>query len=231
MQAGALVEYMRGTWGAEAFNTFYRDIHPTEDGTYSSAIDTALHTHFGISLVELELNFIAALQAQPVTPAYYDDVRLTVEYFNTLRRYQQSLDPSAYFLTAWLPDGKWMREHDIVADLVRHPAAVENVTLETLLSAADADLLAGRYAIMAEKLLAINIVLDAFEAGDEQPFQTANLAWDYYSVVTDLMSRGYRVEGLNITDGVAQAEVSDGWANLSVVELEYSGINWQLLGD
>ena len=37
-------------------------------------------------------------------PGPVDNLRLTIRLYDTLRRYQQLDDPSAYFLTAWLPD-------------------------------------------------------------------------------------------------------------------------------
>ena len=162
LEAGALVEYMIERWGWEAFERFYRDIHPGPRGNnQADAIDAALREHFEISFAELEADFRQRLQEQDYTPAQREDVRLTVEFYDTVRRYQQALDPSAYYLTAWLPDGEKMRERGIVADYLRHPSAPENVTLETLLVSADEHLRSGEYA-EAEKLLeAMNGALDA----------------------------------------------------------------------
>jgi len=162
LEAGALVEYMIERWGWEAFERFYRDIHPGPRGNnQADAIDAALREHFEISFAELEADFRQRLQEQDYTPAQREDVRLTVEFYDTVRRYQQALDPSAYYLTAWLPDGEKMRERSIVADYLRHPSAPENVTLETLLVSADEHLRSGEYA-EAEKLLeAMNGALDA----------------------------------------------------------------------
>jgi hypothetical protein len=89
---------------------------------------------------------LKALRAQNVTEQVKDDVRLTVGFYDTARRYQQVLDPSAYYMTTWLPDGKEMRERGIVADYLRHPSSSTNITLETLLVAAYHQLRAGNYA-------------------------------------------------------------------------------------
>ncbi len=160
MEAGALVEYMVERWGWEAFNDFYRDIRSGPDQV--DAMDKALVRHFGITFSRLEDDFIGALGEQAVSEAIEDDVRLSVNFYDTARRYQQALDPSAYYLTAWLPNGKEMRERGIVADYLRHPSAPLNVILETLLLSADERLRSGDYAEVELLLQAVNAALDIF---------------------------------------------------------------------
>ena len=146
MEAGALVEYMVERWGWEAFNRFYRDMHPGPRGDGQvGPMDAALTRHFGITFTELEADFLETLRAEVVTDQVKEDVRLTVDFFDTARHYQQAFDPSAYYLTAWLPDGKQMRERGIVADYLRHPSTPTNIALETLLVSAYDQLRAGNY--------------------------------------------------------------------------------------
>jgi hypothetical protein len=134
-------------WGWQSFNRFYRDIRPgPPDGGQVAPMNAALTRHFGITFAELEADFLDILRAEPVTEQDMDDVRLTVAFYDTARRYQQALDPSAYYLTAWLPDGKQMRERGIVADYLRHPSAPANILLESLLVSAYDHLRAGEYA-------------------------------------------------------------------------------------
>jgi len=162
LQAGALVEYMVDRWGWEAFNRFYRDIHPDpESGGQAAFIDSALQRHFELSFAQLEADFQAALRSELVSPEVLVDVRLSITFFDTLRRYQQLLDPSAYYLTAWLPNGAEMRERGIVADFLRRPSAPANIVLEKLLVAADARLRAGDFALAGRLLEAVNAALDA----------------------------------------------------------------------
>lgn len=163
LEGGALVQYMVNSFGWEAFERFYRDIHPDPDGKQSQAIEAALRKHFGLTLAQLERRFTAELHRQQINPDMYDDIRLSVAYYDTVRRYQQLLDPSAYFLTAWLPDGDQMRDQGIVADYLRRPSTPDNVRLESLLVRADRYLRAGDYAL-AQKLLAnIKAQLDTIE--------------------------------------------------------------------
>jgi hypothetical protein len=167
LQAGALVEYMVETFGWQAYSTFYRDIRPlsaqdgrTLDYTQSAALEQALLEHFDLSLEELDADFVQWLEEADVTPGLSADVRLSVLFYETVRRYQQELDPSAYFLTAWLPDSKQMRERGIVADLLRRPSTPYNRALEHLLVHADGALRGGDYARTERLLKVVNIVLD-----------------------------------------------------------------------
>jgi len=108
----------------------------------------------------LETGFITCLQNQPVTNAIRDDLRLTVRFYNSVRRYQQGLDPSAYFMTAWLPDYVSMRKNGIVADLLRHPDGWKNQQIESLLVRADEELRTGNYVQLEKTLDWINWLLD-----------------------------------------------------------------------
>jgi len=219
LEAAALVAFMADTWGWEAFDDFYRDIHPHSSDLQAPAIDTALESHFGISLTDLESEFMEVLRDQPPNPEYTEDVRLTVEFYDTVRRYQQELDPSAYFLTAWLPDGNAMRERGIVADFLRHPAEPENIALETLLVEADAELRAGSYGQVSTYLKAVNAVLDEYASGSPQPFYVHPLATDYLAIVEASLERGYTPQRIRI-DGVL-ARV---WASESGTELVEIGV-------
>jgi hypothetical protein len=162
LQAGALVEYMVERWGWEPFSDFYRDILPHDSGSQARAIDEALQRRFDISLTELEADFLNTLLTETVTPDLIDDVRLTVTYYEILRRYQKDLDPSAYFLTAWLLDNEEMRRRGIVADYLRSPDAPENVSLETLFVAASDHLVAGNYIESERYLRVIQAALEAY---------------------------------------------------------------------
>lgn len=163
LEAGALIEYLVDTYGWDAFNAFYRDIHAAPDQSQSGAIDPALIAHFNLSFDQLEENFSAYLKGQAVTEANRADVRLTVAFYDTVRRYQRMLDPSAYFMTAWLPDGAQMRQRNIVADFTRHPDSAVNQGLENLLIEADQALRAGDYSKAEEKIQTVNVFLDILD--------------------------------------------------------------------
>jgi hypothetical protein len=228
LQAGALVEYMVDTWGWEAFSDFYRDIHPHPEEVQSLAIDLALQTHCGLSFEQLEVNFIAALKNQEISAEYRDDVRLTVAFYDTVRRYQQAGDSSAYFLTAWLPNGPQMRELGVVADLLRHPSTGENLALETLLVAASGHFKAGRYVETEETLDAVNMVLDAMGDNNPKPFTSHPLAMAHYEIVQALLDQGYQSQNIQVTGSTARAEASADGLEVVVLELVEREGGWVL---
>jgi len=166
LQSGALVEYMVNTWGWDGFWDFYREIHPQANGSQSGAVNQALIDHFDISLSALEQGFRDTLQSEPRTVEMVEDVRLSVMYYDTVRRYQKMLDPSAYFEFVWLPNQVQMRQDGIVADLLRRPSTPENIALESLLVAADDYLESGDVARARQTLQAVNAMLDVYARPD-----------------------------------------------------------------
>lgn len=160
LEAAALVGYLIQTHGWQQFDAFYRDIHPAPDNLPSTALDTALQAHFSLDLAALETDFLTFLRAQPVTADQRTDLRLTIAFYDTLRRYQQAHDPSAYFLTAWLPPGSHIRQKGLLADWLRHPRNPINQQVEALLVASDARLRAGYYSQAENLLRAVRLLLD-----------------------------------------------------------------------
>lgn len=152
LEGGALVDFMVNHFGWEAFNDFYRDIHPHPSDRQSRAIDEALQEHFNLSLQQLDGLFTAELHRKHIIPDMQADLLLSVKYYETVRRYQLMLDTSAYFLTAWLPSGEEMRERGIVADYLRRPQSPQNLEIVELLVEVDRQIRAGNY-LQAEKAL------------------------------------------------------------------------------
>jgi hypothetical protein len=100
----------------------------------------------------LENAYLLFLHSQSVTVAERTDLQLTVEFFDSVRRYQENFDPSAYFLTAWLPDISVMRQRGIVADFLRRPEGWNNRLFEKLLILSQKELFNADY-INAERTL------------------------------------------------------------------------------
>jgi hypothetical protein len=229
LEGASLIEYMVKTYGLEAFFNFYRDIHIQQDESQSDAIDAALIKHFSISFNKLELDFLAALRAEPDTSAWVDDVRLTVTYYDTMRRYQQLLDPSAYFRTAWLLDNKTMRERGIVADYLRHPHTPTNLALETLFINASQQISDNNYPSGSHILNVISSVLDGIEHGTTDPFSASILASDYLSIAYTLQQKGYEVQILNINGDTAATYVTtSSGPDLISLSLNQVGGQWSI---
>ncbi len=161
LQGAALVQYLVETYGWETFNNFYRNIEP--GGAESEAMDIAMRLWLGVDFDTLEAGYIAFLRSQPRDAQHARDVALTVNYYDTVRRYQRLLDPSAYFMTAWLPDANAMRARGIIADYLRRPNSPVNHGLETMFLQADQALRSGQFDTSEEILKSINVMLDILE--------------------------------------------------------------------
>ncbi|MFN2175594.1 MAG: hypothetical protein ACK2U3_06550 [Anaerolineales bacterium] len=230
LEAGALVEYMVATWGWERFLSFYRDIHPDGDGeNHSGALDKALRDHFGISLDGLQAAFTAALRDQELEPNHIRDVRYMVAFYNAVRRYQELLDPSAHFLTAWLPDNDRMRELGILADYLRRPSELENIALEAMLVEADFHLDNGEYDLAAEILAAVYSVLDGIQAGSARPFEIDSTSADYFLIAEVLDSAGMVPNRISLKGDQARAWVSYSGPEVQKIDLIATLGGWSLI--
>ncbi|NUM47814.1 MAG: hypothetical protein HUU38_24165, partial [Anaerolineales bacterium] len=116
--------------------------------------------------------------------------------------------------TAWLPGIGDLTDRGIVADYVRHPSALENLTLETLMVEADAALRAGNYAEADRTLTAVNAVLDAYAAGDPAPFYAHPLAADYFAIVESALAAGIMPQKI-VVDG--EGATVWGWEGSAVL--------------
>jgi hypothetical protein len=229
LEGASLIEYMVKTYGSEAFFSFYRDIHNHQGESQTDSIDAALKVHFSISFYQLEQDFLTALRAETDTAAWMDDVRLTVNYFDTMRRYQQLLDPSAYFRTAWLLDNKAMRERNIVADYIRHPDTPSNLALETLFITASRQISVKDYSTATQTLDVISSVLDAIEHGTTDPFSVSSMSADYLSISLTLQQQGYEVQSISISGDSATTNVtSPAGPDLIPLSLQRIGGQWSI---
>lgn len=146
LEAAAFIDFLVRAWGWEAFNRFYRDIHPAPSQREADAIDAALNRHFAVSLVQLDDRFARFLEQQPVLPDLGEDLDVTVSYYDAVRVYQENFDPSANFRQVWLPDPRLMRQRGITADYLRGPQDEQpNQFIEDLLEQAGQAWRAGRF--------------------------------------------------------------------------------------
>lgn len=160
LEAGSLIEYLVERDGLDTFKRFLRVLsYQHEDN--AEAVDRALRQTYAVGLDEIEREWLDRLRALDVSPGLRDDLDVTIAYYDTVRRYEQALDPSAYYRQVWLPDMRRAESLGIVADWTRHPRADENVALETMLIAAHDAQQAGDGAAAWRMLKSVNAVLDA----------------------------------------------------------------------
>ncbi len=184
LEGAAFIGYLVETYGWNRFVTLRGSFQSAASD--SAMLDGGLRLTYDRSLVEMESEWLATLRAQPVDVRWQNDVADTLRLYDTIRRYQQADDLSAYFLNAWIPDiGRAVRE-DIVADYTRHPSAPENIAIETILIDAYHALAAGDYALAERDLDAVNAVLDADGDFAADPF-----AADYLALTHSALDAGY----------------------------------------
>lgn len=231
LEAGALIDFMVRTWGYPAFDRFYRHIQPPQNGqSVAQVTEDALQQNFGLGLADLEERFIAHLGAQPLTLVAAETLRLELQYYDTVRSYQQSLDPSAYFLTAWLLNGKEMRKQGIVADVLRRPAAPENLALELLLEAAGSALLQGDYLQARDLLQVVQDVLNLYPSQGIQAFTAHPLAAGSLEIVQAAISAGLAPQKLRLDGGdSAQLWVSGKLGELTHMQVMRQQGVWRLM--
>jgi hypothetical protein len=220
LEGGAFVKFLVDTYGWDKFKTFFASFQsaPTEAGM----LDAALRLNFDSTLAELEERWLTHLRAFPPDLAQADDLRLTIALYDTLRRYQQLNDPSAYFLNAWLPNGPEARRRNIVADFVRHPRAPENIALETMLAAAGQDIIAQNFESAESLITAVNAVLDSNNLFFDP------LAAQYLQIVTDLAASGYEAQHITLANGTATVSAIRQWPTLESLTLTHGVSGWQL---
>ena len=188
-------------------------------------LDAALQAQYGQGLSALEAAWLAYLQALPADPAQVDDLRQTIRRYDTLRRYQQLDDPSAYFLTAWLPDGTEARGRGLFADFIRHPDGPDNIALEVMLVAAGQAQNAGDYHGAARLLDGVNAALDTGSLAANP------LAAEELAVVRQVLAVGYEPQRITLVQDVAavQAVSRGAWPRLDQLILRRGAGGWQVL--
>jgi hypothetical protein len=230
LEGAALIEYMVNTYGEQAFNSFYRDIHNKSGESQSDSIDAALQKHFSVTFSQLEQNFLDALKSESDTASWVEDVRMTVTYYDMMRRYQQLLDPSAYFRTAWLMDNQTMRDRGIVADYLRHPHTPYNLSLETLFLTAHQEWFTQDYTSASSILAEINLVLDGIDHNTTDPFSVSQITADYLAISDTLQQQCYEVQSITTLSDIASTMVTtSSGPQLIPLNLKRSGGQWSIV--
>lgn len=223
LESAGFVDYLIDTYGWPGFKQFYADVSAADAPTMSQAMDLNLQQYFGVTLAQAEANWLAYLATLPEDRNMLIDLQTTIRYFNVMRHYQRAYDPTAYFLTAWLPYPGSLKTEGNPADLTRHPQGEVNVTLEVMLQAADVALRAGDYN-------KANVLLDSVtRVLDNDGVFIDPLAASYLNLVRSLTSQGYEVQQVLLNGDRAEVMVSEAHtAVLTPLTLVLSGQNWVL---
>lgn len=201
LQAAALVNYLVNEYGWERVRDFYSHVSVDGYSSASAAIDAGMQAYFGKPLLQVEQDWLAFLSQQRVDADSVADLRVTIQFYNVMRTYQQKYDPTAHFLTAWLPSTLEMRQRGIIADVTRHPHDEMNIVLETMLYAADTALRTGDYNQARVLVDSVSRVLETGSIIDP-------LATSYLDIVRQATNVGFVVHQIEMTGNQATAYVT-----------------------
>lgn len=229
LEAGALVAHLSRRFGWQTVWKTYLAMSLGKGETHAQAIERALQAELGISLQELEADFVSELKATAQNRLYTLDIQTLEMYYETLRAYQQLLDPSAYYRTAWMLDAQQMRQKGIVADYLRHPSRAENLALELLLNEAGRARRSGDYAHADRILGEVSIVLDRIQAKHPNPFSGYPLAQTAWEILQTLLTAGYEPQMWSLSNNQAKVLVTQATPALKQLILERQNDGWQIV--
>lgn len=226
LEMAGLVSYLVQRNGWEQFKAFYTDTTADDAPTLTEVVDQNLQIYYGLTLADMEAEWLMFLQQQ--RPSYSDitDLQTTLRYYNLMRHYQTIYDPTAYFLTAWLPYPQDVQNQGNPADLTRHPNQDVNIALETMLSGADQALRSGEYELANGLLDSVERVLQ-HDGSFLDP-----LALSYLQIVQKALSVGYEPQQITLTGDTAVVQVTSlHTTNLLSLRLAWRGHTWVILSN
>jgi hypothetical protein len=190
--AGAFVDYLVTTYGWNQVRAFYGSVTSADGPTQAAAMDARLQLYFGRTLAQVEADWMAYLDNLPRDRFAAENLRTTIRFFETMRRYQSVYDPTAYYLDAWLPVPQTAKQLGATADFVRHPQSPSIIALETMLQSADTALQAGDYPRTNALLDSVVRILDNNGAFLDP------LANAYLSIVRATAELGYEAQQITV---------------------------------
>lgn len=224
LQAGGFVTYLVERGGWPTFRDFYSNVTSDDGATVADAVDVNLQQYYGVGLAQMEAEWLTYLQGLSPSAADVDDLATTIRYYDIMRRYQQAYDPTAYFLTAWLPHPTAVREQGNPADFSRRPKEEINITLEVMLEAADRALRAGDFARSNVLLDSVNRILDSNGAFIDP------LAITYQKIVRAAAEYDYELHEVDINGDTAFAVATQApFIRLTTLNMEQRGQEWVIL--
>lgn len=179
MEGAGLVAYLAETWGWETFLEFYFDLEEGENDY--DTISSGLQSWFGMDLGELETEFVNYLETLNPDDQVKSDVRLTVETYDMIRRYQTLAIPSAHFQSAWWPPVGRMIESGIVGDYAWREKSPLNVLIEDLFLEIHKGLDEGDLQVVENNLAIIDQILDEVE-GKNTPLSHYAIGWPLHKL-------------------------------------------------
>lgn len=224
LEAAGFITYLIDRGGWNRFKEFYSDVSAEDGPTLADAVDVNLQHYYGASLAQMEAEWLAMLQSVPPDPMAVEDLRTTIRYYDVARRYQETYDPTAHYLSAWLPHPTQVREFGNAADLTRRPEEEINITLEVMLTAADAALRQADYA-------KANVILDSVaNILNNDGAIIDPMATSYLRIVRAAAEYDYELQQVELMGDRAQALATQAPnIRLTTLVMEMRGQKWVIL--
>lgn len=224
LEAAGFVTYLIERGGWSTFKEFYSDVSAADGPTLADAVDVNLQRYYGASLAQIEAEWLTFLNKTSPDQAAVDDLRTTIRYYDVARRYQEIYDPTAHYLSAWLPHPTQVREFGNPADLTRRPTEEINVTLELMLISANAAMQHADYARANVILDSVSNILDNGGAIIDP------MATSYLGIVRAAAEYRYELHKVDVMGKTAQATATQPPTNrLTNLVMEMRGQNWVIL--
>ncbi|MBI5714899.1 MAG: hypothetical protein HZC38_15985, partial [Chloroflexi bacterium] len=222
LESAGFIEYLINTYGWEKFLTLLGAFQQTRNE--SAMLDAGLRFTYNKKLSEIESDYLAYLKTQ-TDPRWTRDIENTIRYYDTVRLYQKKFDPSAYYLTAWIPDIDRAVRDGITADYQRHPRTSRHIAIETMLIEADRGIDSGDYNLAEQYLNVLTKVLAA--DGD---FTVDPLSADYLEIVKQILMSGYEPQRITLGNNVAVITVKRDNTPPMLIQMQITRVNgaWKL---
>jgi len=221
LEAGGLIKYLIDTYGWSAYQDFYNNVTLENVNSPAEALDKGFQAQYGKNLSAMEAEWLAYLAQIEVSEFAINDLVTTIRFYNVMREYQTLYDPTAHFLAAWLPTPYDVIEKGNPADLNGHPRDEINVTLETMLVAADSAMRSGDYN-------RANIILDSITRVLETDGTFIDpLAINYRNIVRKADEEGYEAQRISLNGSRAELTATkNNSTNLDTFRLMLQGQAW-----
>lgn len=192
LEGAGFIDYLVQTYGWDRVKAFYAETSPGDGDTLSEAVDANLRRSFNLSLEQIEDEWRASLRALPRDVNVMEDLRLSLQFYDVIRRYQSVYDPTAYYLETWLPDPLQAERVGATADFSRKPESPVNIALEALLHSAGTALQNGDYDKTRALLESVTRVLNNNGAFLDP------LSLSYLNLVLTSRDMGYQLQQIEL---------------------------------
>lgn len=215
IEAAGLIDFLVREYGWDKFLDVYGQEN-LDAKTPAEWLDKAFIAVYGESLDDIEDAYVEWLQSQDPS-SQVDDLRLTIDLFDTIRQYQELYAPYQEVL----PAIEQSMERDITSEFVREPTSPENQALEALLITAKEQLADGNFEEVEQIITLINSTL---VDGDftHEPLN------DYLNIAKAANDAGYEVQHIALDSDQATVIAIRTWPTLETLRLRREGDHWIL---